>query len=192
MKLTLQQQKFEVGEYSTVYEWVHVVSKRCQGNGPNRNLVPRQVSTEPPWQRLWDCLQAAYLPGHAVNCRWTITLVARDSGAHTDTILSIQWERAFELCKVSFIFPIANSWPFSTGQYTWPSNYIDIKKHTIWIILFCTFTNYIWPWTAICTPKMKEKVLRSHKSMSLHSNYPSHTHCSQMVCVCRAVRAQSV
>lgn len=66
-----------------------------------------------------------YLPGHAVNCRWTMTLVARDSATHTDTILSIQWERVFELCNMSFIFPTAISWPFSTGQYIWPSNYIE-------------------------------------------------------------------
>ena len=114
-----------MGENCMVYESVRGVSMKCQGNEPNRNLVTRQVSTKSPRQEFQDYLTAAYLPGHAVNCRWTITLVARDSGAHTDTILSIQWERAFELCKVSFIFPIANSWPFSTGQYTWPSNYID-------------------------------------------------------------------
>jgi hypothetical protein len=57
-----------------------------------------------------------------------MTLVARDSTAHTDTILSIQWERVFELCSVSFIFPIAKFWPFSTGQYTWLSNYIEDKS----------------------------------------------------------------
>lgn len=58
-----------------------------------------------------------YLPGHAVNCRWSNTLDSRHSGNDTEIVRSVHHCLTTTFCKEITMFDIIKSCPLSFGQY---------------------------------------------------------------------------